>query len=72
MGQAMDKIKAGFVVFATDDTREGIIDAREWLNASGLTPQDARLYRHNGQTLVELLKPCCIKPIDTPPPHLIR
>ena len=64
----MNKIKAGFVVFATDDTREGIMAAREWLKGSGLTPQDARLYRHNGQTLVELLKPCCIMPIDPAPP----
>ena len=49
-------IKAGVVVFATDDSRAGIEDARAWLKEKGLTPDQVRLYRANGQTLVETIK----------------
>lgn len=52
----MTTIKAGFVVFATQDTRDGIEDARAWLRESGLQKDQARLYRHDGMVLVELLK----------------
>lgn len=60
MGQNMQVIKAGFVVFATQDTREGIEDARAYLRNKAFTKEQARLYRHDGQVLVELLKdwPC--------------
>jgi len=70
MGHVMNEIKAGFVVFATDDTREGIMAAREWVKGTNLTPELARLYRHNGQALVELLKPCAVlhNCVDTTPP----
>ena len=50
-------IKTGVIVFATDDSREGVADARAWLKASGLTPADVRLYQHDGQTLVQTLRP---------------
>lgn len=56
----MDKIKTGFVVFATDDTRCGILDARAWLKENNMTPDQVRLYRHDGQILVETLKPISI------------
>lgn len=52
----MDKIKAGVIVFATDDSKDGIQDARAWLKEKGLTPQQVRLYKHEGQTLVETLQ----------------
>ena len=52
----MDKIKAGFVVFATADTSDGIAEARAWLKEHGFTPDRARLYRHERQVLVELLQ----------------
>ena len=68
MGRNMQEIKTGVVVFATDDTREGIMAAREWLKEKKLTPDQVRLYRHQGMTLVETLKPCCIMPIDPAPP----
>jgi hypothetical protein len=56
MGEKMQVIKSGVVVFATQDTRDGILDARAWLKEHGFTPVQARLYRHDGQVLVELLK----------------
>lgn len=51
-------IKPGWIVFATADCAEGIRDARAWLKGKSLTPQDVRLYRLNGQVLVETLRPC--------------
>jgi hypothetical protein len=62
MGQNMQEIKTGVVVFATDDTKEGILDARAWLKEKKLTPDQVRLYRHEGMTLVETLKPISIAP----------
>lgn len=62
MGHNMQEIKTGVVVFATDDTREGILDARSWLKEKKLTPDQVRLYRHQGMTLVETLKPTSIAP----------
>lgn len=49
-------IKAGTVIFATDDSREGVADARVWLRDSGLTPADVRLYKLDGMTLVQALR----------------
>ena len=52
----MTEIKQGVVVFATDDTKEGRDDARAWLKAKSLTPDQVRLFRLNDQVLVETLK----------------
>lgn len=57
----MDKIKAGVIVFATDDSKDGIQDAREWLKEKAFTPQQVRLYKHEGQTLVETLQAVFIR-----------
>lgn len=51
------EIKAGVIVFATSDCREGIADARGWLKEKGLKPDEVRLYRHEGQALIETLRP---------------
>ena len=61
MRQDVAAIKTGVVVFATDDSREGVLDARAWLKEKGLTPDQVRLFRLNGQTLVETLRPVEIK-----------
>lgn len=61
MGRNLAVIKTGVVVFATDDSREGVLDARSWLREKGLTPDQVRLFRLNGQTLVEALRPIEIK-----------
>lgn len=55
-------IKSGVIVFATGDSREGVADARAWLKEKSLTPQDVRLYRHDGQVLVETLRSVEILP----------
>lgn len=60
MPQHGNEIKPGFVVFATEDTRDGILDARAWLKEKGLQPDQVRLFRHNGQVLVETIKPTFI------------
>lgn len=57
MGQIMGTIKTGVIVFATDDSREGILDARAWLKEKGMTPDQVRLFRHDGMTLIETLRP---------------
>jgi len=56
----MAEIKTGFVVFATQDTPSGIADAREWLAKKAMKPDHVRLYRMDGQVLVETLKPVLI------------
>lgn len=50
-------IKAGTIVFATDDCKDGRADARGWLREKSLTPQDVRLYALDGQVLIEALRP---------------
>jgi len=50
-------IKAGTIVFATDDCKAGRGDARAWLKEKSLTPQDVRLYALEGQVLIEALRP---------------
>jgi len=64
MEQHMGDIKTSVTVFATDDCRDGAADARAWLKEKGLTPDQVRLFRHNGQVLVET-----IRPVFIPPPH---
>ena len=50
-------IKAGTIVFATDDSREGVKDARAWLKEKSLTPDDVRLYQYEFCTLVQAVRP---------------
>jgi hypothetical protein len=38
------------------DLFKAMKDARAYLKAQGFTKEQARLYRHDGQVLVELLK----------------
>lgn len=67
MGQYMATIKAGFVIFATMATTEGIEDARAFLRTNGFAKDQARLYRHDGQVMVELLRPWNgATPLDPP------
>lgn len=58
----MGKIKTGFIVFATDASREGVEDARAWLREKKLTPDQVRLYQHDGMTLVQTKVPVEIRP----------
>ena len=60
----MGKIKAGFVVYATDSTRDGVEDARAWLREKRLTPDQVRLYQHDGMTLVQAKVPIDIPPCE--------
>lgn len=57
----MGTIKPGVIVFATDASREGILEARAWLKEKALTPDQVRLFRLNDQTLVETLRPVDIR-----------
>jgi hypothetical protein len=50
------QIKVGTIIFATLDCKEGLADARAWLVERKLTPDQVRLYRLDGQVLVETLK----------------
>jgi len=59
--------KPGVIVFATDDSRAGVNDARAWLREKGLTPDQVRLFKLDGQVLIEAIKPVAIFP-STPPP----
>jgi len=54
-------IKPGVIVYATGDCREGIEDARAWLRAKQLKPDQVRLYRDDGMVLVEALVPVAIR-----------
>lgn len=42
----------GFTLYASDDSPESLQEAREWIKEKHLTPDDARLIQHKGQTLV--------------------
>lgn len=55
-------IKAGTIVFATDDSREGVVDARAWLKEKGLTPDDVHFYQADGMTLIAAKRPLDLKP----------
>jgi hypothetical protein len=54
-------IKAGVIVFASSDCREGVADARAYLAEMKLKPDQVRLYRHDGQVLIQTLKPVSLK-----------
>jgi hypothetical protein len=53
-------VKAGVIVFATQDCKDGRADARRWLKETGLKPDQVRLFVADGQVLVETLKPVWI------------
>lgn len=40
------------IVFATDDSDNGVADARAWLQHHRLTIEDVRLFKREGQCLV--------------------
>ncbi len=54
--------KPGWILFATDDSKEGVLAARAWLAEHKLKPDQVRLFALNGQTLVEAIKPVEITP----------
>lgn len=45
------KIK-GPVLFASDDSKEAVEDAKAYIKRFGLTHEDVQLVKHGGQTLV--------------------
>ena len=49
-------IKPGTIVFATGDCLEGRKDAMRWISDHGLTPDQVRLYVHDGMVLVSAKK----------------
>lgn len=46
-------IKAGTIILATDNSKEGRAFARQWLKDQGYTPEQVRLYELDGQTLAQ-------------------
>lgn len=50
-------IPAGFIIYASDDSEASITEAREHAKKQGLTPEDCRMIRRDGQILLELRKP---------------
>jgi hypothetical protein len=61
LGEEMHKIKIGTIIFATSDCKAGIADARAYLAEMKLKPDQVRLYRHDGQVLIQTLKPVALK-----------
>jgi len=53
--------KPGTILFATADTAEGRADARAWLKAKAMTPQQVRLYREGDMVLVAALVPVSVQ-----------
>lgn len=45
-------MRAGWVLFATDESDAGVSDARQWCRDCGLTGDDVRLVKRDGQCLV--------------------
>lgn len=45
-------LDAGFVLYASTDCEESIADAREYIKRMGLTGDDVRLIKRDGQILV--------------------
>ena len=58
-------MKAGFVLYASDDSEEAIAEAREYIRSRGLTRDDVRLIkRMHGDmkmVMVEVKRPCKLK-----------
>jgi len=47
-----DMLEPDTVIFATDDSADGIAAAREWLKAQKFTADDVRLIKRDGQCLI--------------------
>jgi hypothetical protein len=48
-------IKAGTIILATDNSKDGRAFARQWLKDQGYTPEQVRLYELDGQTLAQAI-----------------
>ena len=48
-------IKAGTIILATDNSKDGRAFARQWLKDQGYTPDQVRLYELDGQTLAQAI-----------------
>lgn len=55
------KIKCGVVIYCTKDCDEGRQEAKDWLKAKGLTPDQVKLYSSGGMVLAETKAPVYIK-----------
>ena len=55
-------LPAGMVIFATDDSAEGVRDARDEIKRRGFTQDDVRLVKKDGQCLIIAKKPLEPKP----------
>jgi hypothetical protein len=53
---------AGTIVFATDDSDEGIEDARDWIRGQQFTTEDVKLVKRGNQCLVIAKR--AVKPIS--------
>ena len=49
-------IKPGTIVFATGDCPDGRKDAMRWISEHGLTPDQVRLYVHEGMVMASAKK----------------
>jgi preprotein translocase subunit SecA len=45
-------MKSGWVLYASDDSAEAVEEAREYIRAHGLTRDDVKLVKRDGQVLV--------------------
>jgi ribosomal protein L36 len=59
-------LRADTVVFATDDSAEGIEDAKAWARLQKLTPEDVRIVKREGQCLVIAKRPIFSTPVLSP------
>ena len=48
-------LKAGTIILATDNSKEGRAFARLWLKDQGYTPEQVRLFELDGQTLAQAI-----------------
>lgn len=55
-------IPAGYVLFATDASDEGIEDARQWISKQQFTKEDVKLIKRSDQCLVIAKR--AVKPIS--------
>ena len=55
-------IPTGYVLFATDDSDEGIQDARQWIAKQQFTQEDVKLVKRSNQCLIIAKR--AVKPIS--------
>ena len=55
-------LPAGMVIYATNDSAEGVQDARVEIKRRGFTPDDVRLVKKDGQCLIIAKRPLEPKP----------